>query len=175
MASPTLPDMRRLLALLLLGLAACSTGLTAPTIDDVDIGCADEFCIVFPLGWDSESGDAYLSFSHPAAPGESAATISPISLQALVENAGGSWPASTEDAVRAFWQLLEEADVATLERVERLAGGAFRSEGTYADGRLWHLLIPGPGNRGIAVEVRGPNASWEPHANVFFSNVEVFE
>jgi hypothetical protein len=167
--------MRRLLALLLLGLATCSRGPTAPTIDDVDIACADGFCIDFPLGWDTESGDAYLSFSHPAPPGETAATISPINLQALVENAGGSWPASPEDAVRAFWQLLEEADVATLEWVERLTGGTFRSEGTFEDGRLWHLLIPGTGNRGIAVEVRGPNASWETHADVFFSNVEVLE
>jgi hypothetical protein len=167
--------MRRTLALLLLGIAACSTGPSAPTIDDVDVACADEFCIVFPVGWDTESGDAYLAFSHPAAPGESAATISGINLQALIENAGGSWPASTEDAVRAFWQLLEEADVATLERVERLTGGAFRSEGSFEDGWLWYLLIPGPGNRGIAVEVRGPNASWETHADVFFGDVQVFD
>lgn len=174
-ARPTLPGMRPLLAAFMLALAACSTGPAAPTIDDVDIACTDEFCIVFPVGWETEAGDAYLAFSHPVAPGRSAATISSINLQAVVENAGGSWPATTENVVRALWKLFEDADVATLERVERLTGGAFRSEGSYEDGRLWHLLIPGPGNRGLAVEVRGPNTSWESHADVFFNNVEPLE
>jgi hypothetical protein len=77
--------------------------------------------------------------------------------------------------VRSFWQLLEEADVATFERMERLTGGAFRSEGSYEDGRLWHLLIPGNGNRATGVEVRGPNASWSTHADVFFGDVVVFD
>jgi len=160
---------------LLLVVAACSSAPAAPIVEDVELGCVDEFCIVFPVGWEMEAGDSYLAFSHPAAPGQAAATISPVNLRALVESAGGSWPAATEDVVRAFWQLLEDADVGSLERLERLTGGAFLSEGAYEEGRLWHLLIPGAGNRGLAVEVRGPNASWKPHADVFFSDIEQLE
>ena len=77
--------------------------------------------------------------------------------------------------MRAFWQLLEEADVAGFERMERLTGGVFRSEGSYENGMLWHLLIPGTGTRAVGIEVRGPNRSWETHANIFFGNVEIFE
>ena len=96
-------------------------------------------------------------------------------MEALVEGAGGSWPAPTEEVVRSFWQLLEEADVATFVRMERLTGGAFRSEGNYEEGRLWHLLIPGTQSGGVGVEVRGPNATWQSHADVFFSDVRIFE
>lgn len=170
---PTLPAMRRLTMAIVLLMAACSTGPAAPPVADVEVACADEFCIVYPVGWETETGDSYLAFSHPAAPGQAAATISEINLEALVESAGGSWPASTEDAVRAFWRLLEDADVASLDHVERLTGGSFRSEGSHEDGRLWHLVIPGSGERAIAVEVRGPNATWEAHADVFFDGVEV--
>ena len=154
-------------------LAACSTGPAAPAIDGVDLACSEGFCVTYPVGWAVEHGDVFLAFTHEAAPGVANATISPLNLQAVVENAGGTWPAPTEEVVRGFWLLLEEGDSGSFERLERLTGGAFRSEGSHQDGRLWHLLIPGEGNRGIAIEVRGPNRSWESHADVFFSNVEV--
>jgi hypothetical protein len=157
----------------LLVAVACSTGPTAPAVTDTDIACIEELCLLYPVGWEVETGDAYIAFSHPAAPGRALATAAPVNMEALVENAGGSWPAPTEDVVAAFWQLLEEADVATFGHMERLTGGSFRSEGSYEDGRLWHLLIPGEGSRAVAVEVRGPNASWEDHADLFFSAVVV--
>jgi len=168
--------MRRLVIGILLFAAACSAGPAAPAVEATERACVEQFCIVYPQGWEVvEEGDGFIVFSHDAAPGQANASIGPANMQALVENAGGSWPTSTEGVVKAFWQLLDEAEVADFERLERLTGGAFRSEGSYEDGRMWYLLIPGSGNRGVAVEVRGPNASWESHADVFFSNVEVFE
>ena len=111
--------------------------------------------------------------SKPAEP--VAPTASDELLADLVENAGDAWPAETADVVRAFWQLLEDADVARFEHLERLAGGAFRSEGKYESGKMWHLIIPGIGSDALAVEVRGPNASWVIHADVFFDDVVILE
>lgn len=118
-------------------------------------------------------GCKFIAFAHPDALEQALATVGPLNMQALVEGAGGSWPAPTEEVVRSFWQLLEEADVATFVRMERLTGGAFRSEGNYEEGRLWHLLIPGTQSGGVGVEVRGPNATWQSHADVFFSKVQI--
>ena len=160
---------------MLLIAASCSTGPEAPPVDSVELACVDAFCLTHPAGWTVEEGDGFISFTHHAARDQAFATIGSVNQQALVVSAGGTWPAPTEEAVRAFWQLLDEADVARFDRMERLTGGAFRSEGSYESGRLWHLLIPGSGNRGVAVEVRGPNASWKPHADVFFESVEVFD
>ncbi len=169
--------MRRLLfGILLLVLAACSTGSEAPPVDGVDMVCIEPFCITYPAGWEVvEEGAGFIAFAHPDNPEQALATVGPLNMQAVVEGAGGSWPAATEEVVRSFWQLLEEAGVATFDRMERLTGGAFRSEGSYGDGRLWHLLIPGTRNRGVGVEVRGPNASWQRHADVFLSDVQIFE
>jgi hypothetical protein len=154
---------------------SCSPGPTAPAVD-TDAGgtsCIDAFCISYPAGWVvAEEGPTHISLANPASPA-ALATIAPINQQALVENAGGSWPAPTTEVVAAFWRLLADADVADFDRLERLTGGAFRSEGSYEDGRLWHLIIPGDGNAGIGVEVRGPNASWEAHADAIFGSVEV--
>jgi len=165
--------MRRLLFGTLL-LAACSTGPEAPLVDGVDMVCIEPLCIAYPAGWEVvEEGAEFIAFAHPDALEQALATVGPLNMQALVEGAGGSWPAPTEDVVRSFWQLLEEADVATFVRMERLTGGAFRSEGNYEEGRLWHLLIPGTQSGGVGVEVRGPNASWQGHADVFFSDVRI--
>ncbi len=38
---------------------------------------------------------------------------------------------------------------------------------------MWHRLAPVGGERGIGVEVRAPNSSWEPHADVFLDGLEV--
>ena len=138
--------------------------------------CIQLLCITYPDGWEVvEEGVGFVTFSHPDAPEQALATVGPVNMEALVENAGRSWPASIEEVVRSFWQLLEEADVATFDRLQRLTGGAFRSQGSYEEGRLWHLLIPGNGNRAVGVEVRGPNPSWQTHADVFFGDVVVFE
>jgi hypothetical protein len=167
--------MRRLLfGTLLLVLAACSTGPQAPMVDGVDMACIEPLCITYPAGWEVvEEGAGFIAFAHPDALEQALATVGPLNMQAVVEGAGGSWPAPTEEVVRSLWQLLEEADVATFERMERLTGGAFRSEGNYEEGRLWHLLIPGTQSGGVGVEVRGPNASWQRHADVFFSKVQI--
>ncbi len=167
--------MRRLLfGTLLLVLAACSTDPEAPLVDGVDMVCIEPLCITYPAGWEVvEEGAGFIAFAHPDALEQALATVGPLNMQALVEGAGGSWPAPTEEVVRSFWQLLEEADVATFVRMERLTGGAFRSEGNYEEGRLWHLLIPGTQSGGVGVEVRGPNATWQSHADVFFSKVQI--
>lgn len=167
--------MRRFALGLLLVATACSAGPSAPPVASVEQVCGELFCVGVPDGWEVEVGERYLAFAHPDVPDEAIATISGLSMRALVESAGGTWPASTEDAVDAFWQLLEEAGVARFERLERLMGGAFRSEGTHADGRLWHLLIPVSGSEAIGFEVRGPNRTWESHADAFFGEVEILE
>lgn len=165
--------MRRLLIVTVVAVAACSAGPEAPLVEPVDRVCSDLLCTNVPAGWEVEMGDGYVAFRHPEAPEVALATVSPINMQALVENAGGAWPATTEDVVRSFWQLLEEAGVAGFERLERLPGGAFRSEGSHEGGRLWHLVIPTAGSDAIGFEVRGPNRSWKAHADVFFSDVEL--
>jgi hypothetical protein len=152
---------------------ACSSGPTAPAVEPVERVCGDLFCATVPNGWEVEIGERYMAFHHPLAPDQAFATISPINMEAMVVNAGGSWPAGTEDVVRSFWQLLDEAGAGHLEHLERFPGGSFRSEGTHEDGLLWHLLIPGAGSDAVGFEVRGPNRSWEMHADVFFSDVEV--
>lgn len=165
--------MRRLLIGIVLLLAACSAGPNAPPVGSAERVCSELVCIDVPEGWEVELGDGYIAFRHLEAPEEAIATVSSISMEALVESAGGTWPAATEDVVRSFWQLLEEADVGRFERLERLTGGAFRSEGSHEGGRLWHLVIPGAGSDAIGFEVRGPNRSWQTHADVFFSDVQV--
>jgi hypothetical protein len=164
--------MRRVLIGLMLFAAACSAGPTAPPIEGTEIACVGQLCVAYPSGWDVESGDTYLAFSNPAAPGEALATAAPVNMQALVEAAGEAWPAPADDVARAFWTLLGESGDAELERVERLTGGTIRSEGVYGDGRLWHLLIPGSGTEAVAIEVRGPNRTWSRHAEVFFEDLE---
>ena len=166
---------RSLLAALLLATACSTPGPMAPPVEGTEIACIEALCLTYPAGWDVETGVGFVSFSHPSAPEVAMATAAPVNMQALVENAGGTWPAPTEDVVAAFWRLLEEADVADLARIERLTGGSFRSEGAYEGGRLWHLLIPGRTGGAVAIEVRGPNGSWERHADEFFARVEVFE
>jgi hypothetical protein len=38
---------------------------------------------------------------------------------------------------------------------------------------MWHLLIPHDATTAISFEVRGPNTSWEAHADAFFAGLEV--
>ena len=165
--------MRHLLIGLLFVAASCATGPAAPAIQATELACIEEFCLTYPAGWEVDTGSAYIAFSHPTAPETSIATVAPLNMEVVVESAGGSWPARTEEVVRSFWTLLKNADVATFERLERLTGGSFRSEGSYEQGHLWHLLIPGEGSKAVAAEVRGPNESWEAHADVMFDGLTV--
>ena len=165
--------MRRALVASLLILAACSAGPEAPPISATEVACAEAFCIAHPDGWEVEVGDTFISFQHPAAPDAALATIGFTNSEAVVTAAGGTWPANNETVARSFWALLEETDVGSLERLERIPGGNVRAYGSYEEGRMWTLLVPGDGTTAVGVEVRGPNRSWETHAEVFFSAVEL--
>lgn len=165
--------MRRSLLALLILISACSSGPEAPPITATEVACAPEFCIAYPGGWEAEVGDTFISFRHPLAPESALATIGFTNPEAVVTSAGETWPANSETVARAFWALLEETDVASFERLERLPGGNIRSYGSYQDGRMWTLLVPTDEARAVGVEVRAPNRGWESHADVFFSSVEL--
>jgi hypothetical protein len=153
--------------------AACSPGPDAPAIEAVDLVCSDDFCVSHPVGWDTELGDGFISFTHPDAPGEAFATVGFVNMEAIVTGSGGTWPAATDEVVRSFWGLLESGGVADFASLERVTGGSFRSTGAYEDGRLWHLLVPIDGATAVGFEVRGPNVSWEPHADEFFGGLQI--
>jgi len=167
------PRFVAIVLLFTLTLAACSSGPDAPPVDDVDVACSDEFCVAYPVGWEFEVGEGFISFNHPGAPDEALATVGFVNMEAVTTGAGGTWPATTDTVVRSFWALLEEGGLAEFGSLERLTGGAFRSTGSYEDGRLWYLLVPGEGSTAVGLEVRGPNASWEAHADAFFDGLEI--
>jgi hypothetical protein len=169
----TLGGVRRLFLVLIFLVAACSPGPEAPPIAGSEVVCAPSFCIAHPDGWDVEIGDTYISFRHPVAPESAFATIGFTNPEAVVTAAGETWPANNETVARSFWALLEETEVGSLDRLERLPGGNIRSYGSYQDGRMWALLVPTDEGRAVGVEVRGPNQGWEAHADVFFSTVEL--
>ena len=91
--------------------------------------------------------------------------------EALTTAAGQQWPATTETVMESFWALIEESGEGELIRTERLVGGAIRSWGTHSTGTMWFLLVPVDGSEGIGVELRGPNGSWETHADFVFPTV----
>lgn len=169
----TLREVRRLVTVLILVVAACSPGPEAPAVVASEVVCAQEFCIAHPDGWEVEVGETYISFRHPAAPESAFATIGFTNPEAVVTAAGETWPANDETVARSFWALLEETEVASLDRLERLPGGNIRSHGSHEDGRMWALLVPTDDGRAVGIEVRGPNKGWEAHADVFFSTVEL--
>lgn len=171
-ATGTLDRVRRLFLVLGFLVAACSPGPEAPPVVASEVVCAPSFCIAHPNGWEVEIGETYISFRHPVAPESAFATIGFTNPEAVVTAAGETWPANDETVARSFWALLEETEVGSLDRLERLPGGNVRSYGSYQDGRMWALLVQTDDGGAVGVEVRGPNQSWEAHADVFFSTVE---
>lgn len=165
--------MKRLIAVGLIAAAGCSSGVAAPDVGDVTTACAAEFCLDVPQGWVVVDGGDYLSGSHEDDPDNTALTAAVIDLEAIVKASGGPWPVPTADVSRAFWTLLEQADVGRFERSSRMVGGAERSWGTHEDGRMWHLVFPTGATSGIGVEIRAPNDSWEAHADAIFDSVTV--
>ena len=155
--------------------AACSSGPSAPVISSLDTVCNEEFCVDVPNGWDAETGDTYLSFHHTLDPTHTFLTVGVADMEAMVEAAGGTWPVPVEEATRSFWALLEEVDVAEFKRSTRQIGGAIKSWGTHVDGDMWYLLRPVAGSRGVGIEMRAPNSSWEAHADAVFSSLAVNE
>ncbi len=163
--------MRRVLVGFVLFLTACSQSLPAPAIGQTETVCTDAFCIDVPEGWIADIGETYVSFSHVSDPDNTFLTAGLIDQEAIVTAAGGSWPASTQDVVMAFWSLLESAGVGSFERSQRMIGGAVRSWGDHETGRMWHVVYPLGGSAAIGVELRAPNDSWEAQADVIFSSI----
>ena len=164
--------MRKLLVGIILILTACSQGVAAPDIGQVETVCSEVFCIDVPEGWTGEVADTHIALHHEADPGNTFLTAGIIDQEAIVTGAGGAWPVSTDDVVLAFWSLLEGSDVGSFERSQRMVGGAVRSWGDHETGRMWHVVYPTGGSTGIGVELRAPNDSWESHADVVFESIQ---
>jgi hypothetical protein len=163
--------MKRLIAIGLIVVAGCSSGVSAPAVGDVTTVCTDDFCLDIPDGWVVVDGGDYVSASHEDDPDHTFLTAAMIDLEAIVEASGGSWPVPTADVSRAFWVLLEQADVGEFERSARMVGGAERSWGTHEDGPMWHLVLPTGATSGVGVEIRASGDSWEEHADAVFTSV----
>ncbi|MGI9667607.1 MAG: hypothetical protein ACR2N2_11045 [Acidimicrobiia bacterium] len=162
--------LRTLLAVAVI-LSACSSGAEAPAPSPTEAVCTDAFCLDAPVGWGDEVGETYLSFQHSSAPDDTFLTASVVDSEAIVVAAGGSWPATTEEVVESFWALIEQAGEGSLVRTQRMVGGAVRSWGSHSTGDMWFVLVPVEGTVAIGVEIRGPNDSWESHADVVFPSV----
>jgi hypothetical protein len=146
--------------------ASCSEGATAPTVEESLQVCNQDFCVDYPIGWTVlETGDRFISFAHDATEGV-LATVGRVNLEGITVNAGGEWPVPPRDVVDLLWDLLDGGE-AELARVDLVEGGALDSWGFIGGGRLWHRLVPITASQGFGIEVRAPNAGWEPHADVF--------
>ncbi|MGI9584161.1 MAG: hypothetical protein ACR2N7_01055 [Acidimicrobiia bacterium] len=163
--------MKQLIAMCLVLLAACSSGVQAPAVEPATEFCTDAFCLESPDGWGGEVGDTFLAFNHAADPDNTYLTGSVIDMEAIVTSAGGTWPVPTDDVVRSFWSLLEDAGEGSLTRTQRMIGGAVQSWGTHSSGDMWFVVVPIEGSRAIGVEIRGPNSSWKTHADAVFPTI----
>ena len=167
----TLDDVRHLLIVSMLMVVGCSSGVEAPDPQPLSEVCTNAWCMDVPAGWGSEVGDTYVSFHHESDPDHTFLTGNVVDMEAIVTAAGGTWPATTEDVVASFWALLDDAGEGSVVRTQRLVGGAIRSWGTHSTGDMWYVLVPVGGSVGIGVELRGPNATWEEHADIVFPSV----
>ena len=164
--------MRKVVLGFLIFAAACSQSVPAPPIGSLTTVCTDAFCIDVPNGWEvTDVGTTFVSMSHVSDPNNTFLTAGLIDMEAMVTAAGGSWPVPTQEVVLAFWSLIEDAGVGSYTRSQRMVGGAVRSWGDHETGSMWHLVYPLEGSAGIGVEMRAPNGSWEPHADVVFAGV----
>ncbi len=153
---------------------ACSAGASAPPVAEVAEICGAEFCVGYPAGWEpAEVGVGFISFSHPDVP-SAVATVGSVNMEAVVNNAGGSWPVAARDVVDHLWRLLDGGQ-AELLRVDLTPDRSYDSVGRIEGGRLWHRLVPITATRAWGVEMRAPNASWESHAAVFRQNLVLLE
>jgi len=95
--------MRRVIVIGLLFVSACSSGPGAPAVGGIETVCNELFCVDVPGGWEAEIGGTYLSFNHDLDPDHTFLTVGVIDMEAIVENAGGTWPVSRRcGQVRAF-------------------------------------------------------------------------
>lgn len=169
LTSNALPTL--LLALALLA-AACGGGPDAPVVAASEQVCIDDFCVDYPVGWSvAETGERFVSFTHPDSV-DVLATVGRVNLEGIAVNAGATWPVAPRDVVDLLWSILDGGD-AELANVTLEQGGVFDSWGFISTGRLWHRLVPVTPSKGIGVEIRAPNSSWEQHADVFRSSLIV--
>lgn len=170
-------DRRRSLVLLLglvLLVAACSTGPDAPPVAGSEPTCTDTFCISSPSDWVVEEvGESFVVFHHPLDPETIRATASGVNMEGLVEANGGAWPQTVSGVVDVFWSSLDGGKASLAEK-RALEDGSVESVGVFQDGRLWYRLIGLDSVNGLGVEVRGPNSSWEAHAEVFLDSLDPF-
>jgi hypothetical protein len=151
--------------------AGCSSGPSAPDPLPTTRVCTQAFCLDVPAGWTGEATDTFISFHHEMLPDGTFLTANTVDMEAIVSAAGDTWPVPTEQVVADFWKLLEDVDEGELVDIQRMVGGAWRSRGIHSTGDMWYLLVPVDGSLGIGVEMRGPNATWESHADVVFPSV----
>ncbi len=151
-------------------------GPDAPPVDGLTIDCTTEtgVCAEHPTGWDVEAGDTFLTFAHPLDPDQVLGSVGRVNMEGLVTGAGGTWPAPPEEVVRAFFELLGQDQDAGLEGApELLPDGSVQAEGRLEGLHLWYRLVPGDGGRGIGIEIRAPNKSWQPHADAWRAGLVV--
>ena len=160
---------------LALVLASCAAGPSAPPTTPAERVCTDAFCLDVPEGWGDEVAASYIAFNHEVYPEGTFLTANVVDMEAIVTAAGGAWPVPPAEVVEAFWSLLEDVDEGALIRYERMLGGPIRSWGSHSTGDMWFLLVPVEGSLGIGVEMRGPNDSWEQHADAVFPTVTPVE
>ncbi len=162
-------------ALLVASCSSADTGPAAPSVEAHSTACAPQFCIDYPPDWRVEVGDTFITFEHPLDPQHVLGSVGFVDMRGLVEGAGEVWPASVEDAVRAFWTLLGDGQDASLDSLTVGADGTVRSVGNLEDLHLWHRLIPVPGRSAVGIEVRAPNTSWFSHVQVLRSGLTIVD
>ncbi len=158
--------------LLTLIAAACgSSGPAAPPVGTAELVCGGNFCVEYPTSWELvEQTPEFVSLRHPLAPDDVVATVGQVNMEGIVNGAGKEWPQTTDSVVRSFWTLIDGGG-AELATVTPLQDGSVESFGTFAGGRLWYRLTPLEGRRAVGVEVRGPNSSWETHAELILGSL----
>ena len=166
--------MWRSLPFLLLVAVACSAGPQAPTVSGSELVCVEGLCASYPNGWAVATGSDFVAFQIDDADlVDVVANAARFDPQGVVEAVGGSWPAPPREVAEAFWQLLADGSGASLDELVVLDDGSVRSRGGFDGGVLWHRMIINADGSGVGIEMRAPNSSWEPHADVFLNGLVV--
>ena len=158
--------MRRLLPMVFIVVVGCGGGTSGPeppVPGPVQTLCLEEVCVDYPSDCFIESGEDFITLSHPGGP---QASVGRIDMRGVVANAGLPWPASSSETMEAFWALLDELGDADLDELVESAGGVVDTVGGLDEGRLWHRLLPIDPPRAWGVEMRAPDSRWEGHAAI---------
>lgn len=154
--------------------AGCGeSGPRVPVVGALQTACAVEFCVDYPQGWTAETGDTFITLSHPSDPEQVEATLGKVDMERLVEVSQGIWPTSTENVVRVLWDQLGELQDARLDEVTEQPDGSARAIGRL-DGRImWYRLIPVSATDAVGVAFRAPDLDWSDHADTVLDSVVV--